>query len=134
VLRLADLHILQASENTLQHLGIDALQLLGQPVSSVVGDVLQASLHALLQQDNRGPGVSYAFTLPARSGGPALDVCVHTSDGLAVLEFEATGRANKNADSDFFMLVTAAVSRLQAPSSVQVFASRWRMRSVPLRG
>ncbi len=124
VLRLADLHILQASENTLEHLGIDVVQLLGQPVSMVVGDVHQASLHTLLKQDNRGHGVSYAFTLPAYSGRPALDVCVHTSDGLVVLEFEATGRAEKNADGDFFMLVTAAVSRLQAPSSVQVFCQQ----------
>lgn len=124
MLRLADLHILQASENTLQHLGIDALQLLGQPVSRVVGDVRQASLHTLLQQDKLGQGVSYAFTLAARSGGAALDVCVHTSDGLVVLEFEATGRADNQADGGIFMRVTAAVSRLQAPSSVQVFCQQ----------
>ncbi|MBC7548516.1 MAG: GAF domain-containing protein, partial [Polaromonas sp.] len=124
VLRLADLHILQASENTLQHLGLDAQLLLGQPVSVVVGDVHQASLHSLLQQDNREHGVSYAFTLPARSGVAALDVCMHISDGLVVLEFEATGQANKNAQIDYFMLVTAAVGRLQAPSGVQVFCQQ----------
>jgi light-regulated signal transduction histidine kinase (bacteriophytochrome) len=124
VLRLADLHILQASENTLQHLGEDAALLLGQPAARVVGEAGVARLREMLARDALDRGAAYAFTLPARAGQVALDVCLHTSDGVAVLEFEATGRAEHPADSDFFLLVKAAIARLQAPSSVRVFCQQ----------
>ena len=101
VLRLGDLHILQASENTLQHLGVAAAELLGQPVACVVGDVALARLQELLAREARGRGAVYAFTLPARAAGPALDACVHLSEGVAVLEFEASGRTDLHADGDF---------------------------------
>jgi light-regulated signal transduction histidine kinase (bacteriophytochrome) len=124
VLRLTDLQILQASENTLAHLGEDAASLLGRPIAHVVGAAREARLHEMLARDALDRGAAYAFTLPARAGGAALDVCLHTSGGVAVLEFEATGRAEQRADDDFFMLVKAAVGRLQAPGSVRGFCQQ----------
>jgi light-regulated signal transduction histidine kinase (bacteriophytochrome) len=129
VLRLDDLHILQASENTLQHLGEEATQLLGQPVSCVVGPAGELRLRSMLQRealerDSLDRGATFAFTLPARAGKVALDVCVHTSGGVAVLEFEATGRGETPADDDFFMLVKAAVGRLHAHDSVREFCQQ----------
>ena len=124
VLRLGDLQILQASENTLQHLGEDATSLLGQPVEQVVGAGYAARLREMLARDALDRGAAYAFTLPARPGMAALDVCLHTSGGVAVLEFEGTGRAEYGADDDFFMLVKSAVGRLQAPVSVRAFCQQ----------
>jgi light-regulated signal transduction histidine kinase (bacteriophytochrome) len=124
VLRLGDLRILQASENTLQHLGMAAAELLGQPVACVVGDVAQARLQELLAREARGRGAVYAFTVPARAAGPALDACVHISEGVVVLEFEASGRAELHADGDFFLLVKAAVARLQHADSVRDFCQQ----------
>ena len=124
VLRLGDLRILQASENTLQRLGVDAASLLGQPVSHVVGTAHEAHLREMLARGALGRGAAYAFTLPARADMAALDVCLHTSGGVAVLEFEGTGRADFRADDDFFMLVKAAVGRLQAPGSVRTFCQQ----------
>ncbi|MDP4078203.1 ATP-binding protein [Acidovorax sp. A1169] len=124
VLRLGDLQILQASENTLQHLGEEASSLLGQPVARVIGTGHAARLHEMLARDILDRGAAYAFTLPARSGMAALDVCLHTSGGVAVLEFEGTGRTEYRADDDFFMLVKSAVGRLQAPVSVRDFCQQ----------
>jgi light-regulated signal transduction histidine kinase (bacteriophytochrome) len=121
VLRLGDLRILQASENTLQILGEPAAQLLGQPASRVVGAVGEARLHEMLERETLDRGATYALTLPARAGAVPLDVCVHISGGVAVLEFEATGRGGQHNDGDFFVLVKSAVSRLQATPSVRGF-------------
>ncbi len=124
VLRLSDLQILQASENTLQHLGEEAASLLEKSITRVVGAAGEARLREMLARDPLDRGAVYAFTLPARAGVPALDVCLHRSGGVAVLEFEATGRAAHPADADFFMLVKAAVGRLQAPGSVRAFCQQ----------
>jgi light-regulated signal transduction histidine kinase (bacteriophytochrome) len=123
VLRLADLQILQASENTLQHLGEDAASLLGRSVAHVVGALNAARLREMLARDTLNRGAVYAFTLPARDQLQSLDVCLHSSGGMAVLEFEATRRAER-PDDDYFMLVEAAVGRLQAPDSVRAFCQQ----------
>jgi light-regulated signal transduction histidine kinase (bacteriophytochrome) len=124
VLRLGELQILQASDNTLQHLGEDAASLLGQPVERVIGAGHAARVREMLERDALDRGAAYAFTLPARPGMTAMDVCLHTSGGVAVLEFEGTGRADSRANDDFFMLVKAAVGRLQAPVSVRAFCQQ----------
>lgn len=124
VLRLSDLHILQASENTLQFLGEAAPSLLGQPVANVVGAAREARLREMLARDALDRGAAYAFTLPPRAGVAPLDVGLHISGGVAVLEFEATGRVDQPAADDFFMLVQAAVGRLQAPTGVRAFCQQ----------
>jgi chemotaxis family two-component system sensor kinase Cph1 len=121
VLRLGDLQILQASENTLQHLGEETSSLLGQPIARVIGAAHAARLHDMLARDTLDRGAAYAFTLPPRAGRAALDVCLHICSGVAVLEFESTGRSEYRAGDDFFMLVKNAVGRLQAPVSVRGF-------------
>lgn len=124
VLRLGDLHILQASENTLQHLGAPAADLLGQPVGRLVGPANAARLQDMLAHNALDHGPLHAFTLPARAGAAALDACVHTCAGVVVLEFEATGRADTHTEGDYFELVKTAVSRLQAAGSVRAFCQQ----------
>jgi chemotaxis family two-component system sensor kinase Cph1 len=124
VLRRGDLRILQASENTLQHLGEEAAQLLGHPVGRVVGAAGAVRLQAMLAREDLDRGAAYAFTLPARPGAVPLDVCVHTSQGVAVLEFEATDRAGERTDGNYFELVRSAVSRLQNAASVHAFCQQ----------
>ena len=121
VLRIADLCILQASDNTLQHLGEAAAELLGRPVGQVVGARGVARLREMLAREVLDRGAIYAFTLPARDGVFPLDVCMHTSGDVAVLEFEATGRGGRQSDGDFFELLKSAVGRLQATASVSDF-------------
>ncbi len=124
VLRLPDLQILQASENTLQLLGEVAAALLGRPVASLIGAARATSVHELLEREALDRGAAYVFTLPERDGVAALDVCLHRSGGVAVLEFEATGRTERWGGDDFFMLVKAAVGRLQGPANVLAFCQQ----------
>jgi light-regulated signal transduction histidine kinase (bacteriophytochrome) len=127
VLRLPGLQIIQASDNSLQHLGEDAASLLGRPIAQVVGTAHAAHLGDMLARGALDRGAAHAFNLPARAGRVALGVSLHTSGGVAVLEFEAAGPAGpagQAAGGDFFLLVKAAVGRLQAPGSVRSFCQR----------
>ncbi len=124
VLRLGDLRILQASENTFELLGVAAASLLGQPVHRVVAAAGEARLRELLQGPTLERSTAYALTLPARAGQPALDVCVHMLDGVVMLELEPTGRAGGHTDGDCFLLVKSAVGRLQGASNVRRFCQQ----------
>jgi chemotaxis family two-component system sensor kinase Cph1 len=124
VLRKSDLKILQASENTLEFLGVAAEELLSHPVGRVVGPTREALLRNMLKHKALEHNVTYAFTLQECANGAALDVCVHTIDGVVVVEFESTGRVESHHEDDFFMMVKAAVGRLQTSNSVRVFCQQ----------
>jgi len=71
----------------------------------------------------------YLLTLPARSASHAaydakgaLDVTAHTIDGVAILEFESTGRTDA-ANPDYYALVKKTVARLQTAGSLQQFCN-----------
>jgi len=108
VLRLADLRITQASENAAVIFDQSAEQLLGQHVSTVIGIEGQRRLRSLLDQEFSDCSPVYLLTLPnsfSGSGGKsALDVSVHTIDGVVVLEFEATGHTLE-PKPDYYALV-----------------------------
>ena len=113
VVRLTDLTILQVSENSAQYLGETPKNLLGEPLIKVLGSVKLTRLRDMLKTESLESNALYAFTLPSKGGVAALDVCVHTLAGVAVLEFEALGRDAGAAQGDFFGLVKSAVGRLQ---------------------
>jgi chemotaxis family two-component system sensor kinase Cph1 len=92
VLRLADLTVVQASENSETLLGHPPAALLGRPVATVLGSDGEAQLRAFLAAERTDRNPLYVLTLPDRGLGPPLDVTVHTIDGVAILEFEATGQ------------------------------------------
>ncbi len=122
--RMTDLTILQVSENAADHLGATPAQLLGQPVARVVGEANAASLSTLLQRESLEGNALFAFTLPAREHSSALDVSVHTVDGVAILEFESTHRAAGKTGTDLFMRVKSAVSGLQSANGLRAFCQR----------
>ena len=121
VVRPSDLEILQVSENARAILGHDAADLLGRPISAALGEQPAASVRQFLDQRGDQRGVDnnplYVVTLPARAGVPALDVTVHTVDGVAVIELEATGRTD-GIEPDYVGLLQKTVSRLQSATSV----------------
>ena len=121
VLRLADLTILQASENTAQYLGKSPADLLGQNVANVVGASGALRLREMLQRESLDSSTLYAFTAPPQAGIAALDLCVHITDGVVVAEFEPTGRTEEPKDKDIFSLVKAAIGRLQTTGSLRDF-------------
>ena len=132
VLRPADLSILQASENTQAILGHDASALLGQSVALVVKSDGQAKLRNILATEPTDCNPIYAFSLPAGGQVAAMDVTVHTLDGVVMLEFEATGRSpatqvidqgasGPQPGPDYYSLIKKTVTRLQAMQTVQSF-------------
>ena len=99
VLRLSDFSILQASENTQAILGQDPTELLNICVAAVIKNEGEIRLRSILATESIDCNPIYAFTLPANGPIAALDVTLHTIDGGAVLEFEATGRSQSDTDS-----------------------------------
>ncbi len=124
VLRLTDLTILQASGNTAQYLGKPPEDLLGQHVSSVVGASGARRLQEFVQNEGVTSSNLYVFSLPGVADTPALDVCVHTTQGVLIAEFESTGRTGKATDNDIFSLVKAAIGRLQTAGSLLDFCQK----------
>ena len=125
--RLADLAVLQASENTLRYLGVPAEQLLGQPLAGLLDAADLSRLNEMLAHDRLEGNALYAFTHAARGGLPALDVCAHTVDGALVLEFETVGpsaSALRHPGGDFFTLVRSAVSRMQGTIGLLPFCEQ----------
>ena len=117
VVRPSDLEILQVSENARAILGHDAADLLGRPISAALGEEPQASVRQFLDQRGADNNPLYVVTLPARADVPPLDVTVHTVDGVAVIELEATGRTD-GIEPDYVGLLQKTVSRLQSATSV----------------
>ena len=120
VLRPADLTILQASENTDRLLGHPAESLLNKPVRAAIGLDGEATLKAFFATEPTDHNPLYVFTLPAQGDVPPLDVTAHTIDGVAVVEFEATGRT-KAGEPDYYALVKKTVARLQTARTLQEF-------------
>ncbi len=124
VLRLSDLSILQASENTQAILGHEPHALLGHSVAGVVKHEGEVRLRSILATEPTERNPIYAFTLPASEQIAALDVTLHTIDGSAILEFEATGRSQPGAETspvvslprpgpDYYSLIKKTMVRLQ---------------------
>ena len=125
--RRADLTILQVSENSADFLGKVPEQLLGQPLHCLLNAEQNTRLLEMLEVDPIERNALFAFTLAANGSVPPLDVSVHTTDGVVVLECEATGRSVSHLvhpDGDFFALVRAAVNRLQNVTGLLNYCNR----------
>lgn len=123
VLRLADLTILQASDNARVVLQQSARELLDQPVSAVIGLEGEHRLQKLIAEKSTDRNPLYLLTLPAAQADTgALDVTVHTIDNVVIVELEATGHTDE-ANPDYYALVKNTVSKLQTSGSLQQFCN-----------
>ncbi len=123
--RLADMAILQISENALEFLGVAAKALLGASVEEVIGAIHLQRLRNILAVEALERNAVYAFTIDAPHA-QALDVCAHTLDGVLLLELEATGRTDStnSFNGNFFSRVSKAVSGLQAAGDLGTFCQQ----------
>jgi two-component system, chemotaxis family, sensor kinase Cph1 len=121
VLRSTDLTVLQVSENAERWLGRTIPSLLGQPIAAVVGESGQARLRELLRNEPTEHNPIYAFTLDPRDEAPPLDVIVHTTGGVTVVELEATGRSDVTAEPAYYASLKKSVSRLEGARSLRDF-------------
>ena len=124
VLRLSDLTILQVSENSAELLGETPAALAGQDVAKAVGAAGAARLREVIDREPIERNSLYAFTLPARGAAEAMDVCVHTVDGVAVVECEARRDGEEGGAVDYFRGLRGAVGRMQAANGLREFCLR----------
>ncbi len=120
VLRVSDLTILQVSENAAAHLGLGPEELLGKSIATVVAAEGERRLRECLEREPIERNPLYVFTLPGRAGAAALDLLLHTIDGLAVLECEPTASAAA-APPDYYALVKKSVTRMHAAQALADF-------------
>jgi len=117
VLRPDDLTVAQVSDNSGALLGHAPEALLGQPVSRVLGEANAEELRRFLASEPVDRNPLYVLTLPGHNGA-ALDVTVHTTEGVVIVEFEATAHTATNGP-DYFSLIKLTVARLQSAASLQ---------------
>jgi two-component system, chemotaxis family, sensor kinase Cph1 len=120
VLRVSDFTILQVSENAAAHLSLRPDELLGQSIATVVAADGERRLRECLEREPIERNPLYVFTLPGRAGAPALDLSLHTIDGLAVLECEPTAPESVVLP-DFYALVKKSVTRMHAAQALADF-------------
>jgi len=123
-LRIVDLVILQASENCATWLGLSPEKLLGNSIAVLVSPEREAQLRAVLEHEPIENNPLYVFTLPAQHDVGCLDVVIHTAGGIAIVEFEATGRGQSFAEPDYYGLLKKNVARLNAANNLFEFCQQ----------
>jgi light-regulated signal transduction histidine kinase (bacteriophytochrome) len=121
-LRPGDLTIAQASENCELWLGKTPEALLGQGMATILGGTHAARLRELVEREPLERNPFYAFTVEVSGAerAAALDVTVHTADGVILVEMEPASRGG-NQDPDYFGLVLRTMARLQAAPTLREF-------------
>ena len=122
VARCDDFVIVQVSENSAVLLGQSPEQLLGAAISAVIGAAGERRLRDLVERNGTEASPLYAFTMDARGEVPALDVVVHTIDGVAIIEFEPV-RQTSGPPSDSYEFVKRSVGRLRGATKLQEFCT-----------
>jgi len=117
--RLVDLEIQQVSENVGRLLGIEADDLLGKPLTAVLGDAGARRLQAFLGSEPTERNPLYCQTQALGTANTAFHLIVHSNDSGGLLEFEPS--AADGSEPDFYSLVKKSIVRLQGATSVQEF-------------
>lgn len=132
-----DLLVTQVSENCLRFTGRSVEQVLGQPLAAIIGEASARRIIQLMASEVLENNPHYAFTarmpgMPADA--PPLDVSLHLSAGVLILELEQTGGTTDCVapPSDYYAVVKQIMARLRAAASLAEFcqASALEMRRV----
>lgn len=121
VLRRSSLEIVQVSENSEKMLGHAPQELLGKPVTKVITAAGEKLLETLLAASRVDSTPLYAFSVPMPGGDGQFDVSFHTSGELAILEFEATGRAAGEDQRNYYDIVKRTFANLQAARTLREY-------------
>ena len=126
VLRLADLCIVQASDNVQLVLGHAIETLLNRPIGAVIGREGERQLQELLATQSLDANPLYLLSLEAGRGEAdddgLIDVTVHVIDDVVMLECESTGRSAAGS-LDHYAMVKKSVARLQTAESLLQFCT-----------
>ncbi len=129
-LRLADLVVLQVSDNCERWTGRSVDQVLGSHLAQIVGTAAAERIAALIRTEvlDRNPSHALTSRLPhptdgAEVSGTAMDMSIHTVDGVLLLEMEPSSRSSPAAGEagDYFSMVRKTIGRLKATQSLAEF-------------
>jgi chemotaxis family two-component system sensor kinase Cph1 len=125
-LRLEDFVVMQISENCQRWTGRPADQLLGCALAQVVGAAAAERIQALARAEVLDCNPCYAVTarLPGSpADGAAMDMTVHSADGVLLLELEPSGRGLPvtGQDGDYFSMVRKTIGRLKSTQTLAEF-------------
>jgi len=114
-----ELTILQASENTVELLGVPAQELLGQPLKTLLSKSQIARLRKIVANGNFAVLNLVKFRLKQPDKTLLLDGIVHRNgDGILILELGPTDPQDNINFLDFYYLVRASATKLQKTSSL----------------
>ena len=126
VLNLKELVVTQVSENCERWTGLRVDQVLGSALSRIVGVAAAERIEVLIRTEALERNPCYALTAnlsgsPAQ--GPAMDMTIHTADGVLLLEMEPSGRGPPvtGQDGDYFSMVRKTIGRLKSTQSLTEF-------------
>jgi chemotaxis family two-component system sensor kinase Cph1 len=126
-LRPSDLTILQASENSLEWLGMAPDELLGKSAALAVGEAVAQIIRHALDHERVEKSSLYLTTLKAgeQKNGRDLHVSLHTHAGVALLELENASTSDPEPPDhlrvapDYYGLVRKTLTRFQATTSIK---------------
>lgn len=122
VLREPELHILQASANTADYLGVPPAALLGQGIEVVLGEAGAAGLRERLSSQRLAGVLLRLMTVqPLACDQPCHLFGNRTDDGLLLLEFERLDDAARVEAPDLYQEVHTTLQRLQSAPTLQTF-------------
>ena len=125
-LRLPDLVVRQVSENCQRWTSLTVDQLLGRNLAQLLGEAALQRIQALLATEALEGKPCYALRarlLHAPEGQDAMDITLHTAEGVLLLELEpgAPGSTAAGHDGDYFLMVKKTVGRLKAAPTMAAF-------------
>jgi two-component system, chemotaxis family, sensor kinase Cph1 len=125
-LRPNDMVAVQVSENWTSWTGTPLDKVLGQPLASLIGADAAQVVARLVGTELLECNPLYALTvqLPGSpSDAEPVDISVHLSDGVLIVEFETSGRSQAASvtDGDYYSMVKKTLVRLKASASLSAF-------------
>jgi two-component system, chemotaxis family, sensor kinase Cph1 len=125
-LRPLDLVVVQVSENWTAWTGTPLNQVLNRPLASLLGAEAAEEIARIVGTEmvERNPLYALTITLPSgRAGADPVDISVHLSDGVLIVEFEPSGRSQAvaSSDGDYYSMVKKTLVRLKAAALLAEF-------------
>jgi chemotaxis family two-component system sensor kinase Cph1 len=125
-LRMDDLVVMQVSENAERWTGLPVNQMLGCALAKLVGAAAAERIHALSRTEALDCNPCYALStrLPgAAADATAMDMTIHTADGVLLLEMEPSSRGAPmiGQDGDYFSMARRTIGRLKSAQSLAKF-------------
>jgi light-regulated signal transduction histidine kinase (bacteriophytochrome)/CheY-like chemotaxis protein len=112
-----DWMILRASENTLDYIGVEAKDLIGNPLASIFTPSAVHSLRNRLAMLRSTDGVERIFDCALMKSGEKYDIALHMSGGQIVIEAEPASEEHGDATG----IVRSMIARLDQAETLTAF-------------